>query len=144
MLNHASRIGKRLMREKFLILLTLPLVLYTVIFKYFPMVGAVVAFKRYQYNKGIFGSEWVGWTNFEFLFRSPDLSRIVRNTVGYNLSFIVLNMIGGIAIALLLYEITNRKALKIFQTIFFFPYFLSWVVVAYMVYAFLNPRVGNA
>lgn len=129
-------------KNKVLLLLTLPLVIYVLIFSYIPMFGVIVAFKRYQYNKGILGSDWVGFSNFKFLFGSSDLWRIVRNTLGYNSMFIIVNLFGSILIALLLYEITSRKLLKTYQTIMIYPHFLSWVVVAYMAYAFLNPRSG--
>ncbi|WP_411830658.1 ABC transporter permease [Paenibacillus macquariensis] len=122
--------------------MTLPLVIYVFIFSYVPMFGAIVAFKRYQFNKGILGSDWVGLSNFKFLFESPDLWRIVRNTLGYNTVFIILNLLGSVFVALLLYEITSKKLLKVYQSIMFYPHFLSWVVVAYMAYAFLNPRSG--
>ncbi|CAN7425249.1 ABC transporter permease [Paenibacillus sp. LjRoot56] len=129
-------------KNKVLLALTLPLVIYVTIFSYVPMFGAMVAFKRYQFNKGILGSEWVGLSNFKFLFGSPDLWRIVRNTLGYNSAFIVLNLVGSVFVALLLYEITSKKLLKTYQSIMFYPHFLSWVVVAYMAYSFLNPRSG--
>lgn len=129
-------------KNRFLLVLTLPMVIFTFVFHYLPMFGVVIAFKRFQYNKGIFGSDWVGLDNFRFLLQSPDLRRIVRNTLGYNALFIVLNLVAAVAVALMLYHITSRKCLKIYQTIMFFPHFLSWVVVAYMVYAFLNPRSG--
>lgn len=129
-------------KNKVLLALTLPLVIYVFIFSYVPMFGAIVAFKRYQFNKGILGSDWVGLSNFKFLFESPDLWRIVRNTLGYNSAFIVLNLLGSVFVALLLYEITSKKLLKVYQSVMFYPHFLSWVVVAYMAYAFLNPRSG--
>ncbi|MEC0090017.1 ABC transporter permease [Paenibacillus macquariensis] len=129
-------------KNKVLLALTLPLVIYVFIFSYVPMFGAIVAFKRYQFNKGILGSDWVGLSNFKFLFESPDLWRIVRNTLGYNTVFIILNLLGSVFVALLLYEITSKKLLKVYQSIMFYPHFLSWVVVAYMAYAFLNPRSG--
>lgn len=129
-------------KNRFLLALTLPMVLLTLVFHYLPMFGIIIAFKRYQYNKGIFGSDWVGFSNFRFLLQSPDLHRIVRNTLGFNAVFIVLNLVAAVSVALLLYHISSRKLLKTYQTIMFFPHFMSWVVVAYMVYAFLNPRSG--
>jgi len=129
-------------KNQFLLALTLPLVIFTFIFNYIPMFGIIVAFKRYQFNKGILGSDWIGMQNFRFLYESPDLWRIVRNTLGYNSVFIVLNLVCAITVALLLYEITSKKLLKLYQTVIFFPHFLSWVVVAFMAYAFLNPRSG--
>jgi putative aldouronate transport system permease protein len=131
-----------LRKNRFLLALTLPMVVYAFIFSYTPMFGAIVAFKRYQFDKGILGSEWVGFSNFKFLFTSPDLIRIVRNTLGYNAVFIVSTVVVSVTVALMLYELTSKKWLKMYQSIMFFPHFLSWVVVAYMVYAFLNPRSG--
>lgn len=136
------QLRQKFIKNRFLLLLTLPMVIFTLIFKYVPMVGAIVAFKRYQFNKGIFGSEWTGLDNFRFLIESPDLWRLIRNTVGYNLSFIVLNTVCAIMLALLMYEIANRTLLKVYQTVMFFPHFLSWVVIAIMAYAFLNPAAG--
>ncbi|RAP75589.1 sugar ABC transporter permease [Paenibacillus montanisoli] len=129
-------------KNKFLLALTLPMVIYVFVFSYTPMFGAIVAFKRYQYNKGILGSDWVGLSNFKFLFNSPDLWRLVRNTLGYNAVFIMTSLVASVTVALLLYELTSRKLLKAYQSVMFFPHFLSWVVVAYMAYAFLNPRSG--
>lgn len=129
-------------KNKFLLALTLPMVIYVFVFSYLPMFGSIVAFKRYQFNKGILGSDWTGFDNFRFLIQSPDLFRIVRNTLGYNSVFIISSLAASVAVALLLHEITSRKLLKLYQSVMFFPYFLSWVVVAYMVYAFLNPRSG--
>ncbi|WP_284642020.1 ABC transporter permease [Paenibacillus silviterrae] len=133
---------KQFRKNRFLLMLTLPMVLFIFVFKYVPMFGAIVAFKRFQFNKGIWGSEWIGFSNFKFLLDSPDLWRIVRNTLAYNSAFITLNLAGALLIALLLYEMSSRKLLKAYQTVMFFPHFLSWVVVAYMAYAFLNPRSG--
>jgi putative aldouronate transport system permease protein len=129
-------------KNKFLLILALPMIIFTFIFSYLPMFGIIVAFKRYQFNKGILGSDWVGFANFKFLIQSPDLWRIVRNTLGYNSVFIILNLVVSVGVALLLYEVVGKRLLKTYQTIMFFPHFLSWVVVAYMAYAFLNPRSG--
>jgi len=141
-INHTKKFLKHFKKNRFLLALTLPMVIYTFIFSYTPMFGAMVAFKRYQFDKGILGSEWVGLSNFKFLFTSPDLIRIVRNTLGYNALFIISTLLASVAIALMLYELTSKKLLKAYQSIMFFPHFLSWVVVAYMAYAFLNPRSG--
>ena len=127
-----------------LLLMASPMIILVFIFAYVPMFGLIVAFKDYNYSLGMLGSPFSNpfWKNFEFLFRSPDTFRIIRNTLGYNLVFIVLTLIISIGIALMLNEIKSRKALKVYQTTMFFPYFLSWVVVSYIVYAFLNPRLG--
>jgi putative aldouronate transport system permease protein len=124
------------------LLLTLPMVLLVFVFNYLPMAGIVVAFKNFRYDQGIFGSEWVGLRNFEFFFKNPDAKAIILKTLGYNSAFIIINLVVSVGVALLLYQVRNRRALKIYQTTMFIPYFLSWVVVAYMAYAFLNPASG--
>lgn len=129
-------------KNKMLLLLTLPMVMFIFIFNYIPLFGVIVAFKRFEFNKGIWGSEWIGFDNFKFFFNSPDAWRITKNTIAYNSSFIVINLIVAVLVALMLYEITNKNLSRIYQTTIFIPYFLSWVVVAYMAYAFLNPRSG--
>jgi putative aldouronate transport system permease protein len=133
---------KSYQKNKFLLVLTLPMVIYVFIIKYLPMLGVIVAFKRYRFDQGILGSEWIGLKNFKFLLDSPDLWRLVRNTLGYNISFIITGLVGSVIAAVLLYEMSSRKALKLYQTIMIFPHFLSWVIVAFMLYAFLNPVSG--
>lgn len=127
-----------------LILMALPMMLIVAVFSYVPMGGLIVAFKNYSYRDGILKSPFCTplWKNFEFLFKSPDTYRIIRNTILYNLAFIVLTLVISVALALMLNEIRSRRALKVYQTTMFFPYFLSWVVVSYVAYAFLNPRLG--
>lgn len=127
-----------------LILMALPMMIFITIFNYIPMGGMFVAFKDYSYRDGILGSPFCDpiFKNFEFVFKSPDTWRIIRNTLGYNFVFIVTTLVISVSIALLLNEIKSRKALKVYQTTMFFPSFLSWVVVSYIVYAFLNPRLG--
>lgn len=125
-----------------LFLMSLPMLLNLFIFNYIPMAGIVVAFKNFSYAKGMFHSDWVGLKNFRLFFINPDSFRIFRNTIGYNLIFLTVGLACNVAIALLLNEIRSKKALKVYQTIMFFPYFMSWVVVAYIVYALLNTRMG--
>ena len=129
-------------KNRALLVLTLPFVLYTVLFSYVPMFGIVLAFKRFLYNKGIWDSPWVGLGNFKFFFTSPDAWRTTSHTVGYNAVFIITGTIAAIAVALLLFELSNRALKKIYQTAMFIPHFLSWVVVAFMAYSFLNSRSG--
>jgi ABC-type polysaccharide transport system, permease component len=138
----SSTIVKDFMKNKTLLLLTLPFVIYTFIFSYIPMVGVVVAFENFNYAKGFFKSDWAGFDNFKFFFTSPDAWRITRNTVGYNLVFLITGLVVSVFIALLLYELSNRILLKTYQTVMFIPYFLSWVVVAFMAYSILNTRSG--
>ncbi|WP_020619619.1 ABC transporter permease subunit [Paenibacillus daejeonensis] len=125
-----------------LLTLTLPALLYFLIFHYLPMFGIIMAFKDFKYHLGIFGSEWIGFKNFEFFFLSNDAWRITRNTVGYSVLFIGIGTSAAVTVALLLYEIKNRFALKYYQTTMIFPTFLSWVLVGYITYTLFNPSLG--
>lgn len=125
-----------------LLFLTVPALLYYFIFAYIPMFGAVIAFKDYKAPKGILGSDWNGFKNFEFFFTSQDALRITRNTVGYALLFIAVNLISAVIVALMLNEVRNRKALKLYQTAMILPRFLSWVIVGYISYTILSPSMG--
>ncbi len=116
--------------------------LIVVITKYVPMFGIIVGFKDYRYDKGIFGSDWVGFKNFEFFFKSADFARITSNTLVMNFVFIIVNLITSVGLALLMYELISRLKTKIYMTIMITPHFLSWVVVSYMAYAFLEPSYG--
>lgn len=113
-------------------------VLLVFIFSYLPMFGIVIAFKNYNFAKGIFGSPWVGLQNFEFFFKSDVFVQLVRNTLGNNLLFIVFGIAASILVAILLFELKSRAATKVFQTILITPNFMSWVIVAYMVLAILG------
>ena len=122
--------------------LTLPALICFFLFNYLPMFGVVLAFKDYQYDKGIFGSSLVGLKNFEFFFSSQDAWRVTRNTVAYNFVFIVAGIAVALLIALLLYELKSKIGIKTYQTIMILPRFLSWVIVAYISYLFFNPTLG--
>lgn len=122
-------------------LCALPL-LWVFIFSYIPMGGIIIAFKDYKYSMGIFGSPWVGLRYFEAFFNSSEFSTIVWNTLSLNFTFIICNLASAVALAILLFELRSRAKTKVYQTILITPHFLSWVVVAYMAYAFLNPNYG--
>lgn len=122
-------------------LLIIPLLLVFV-FSYLPMVGIVIAFKNYKYDLGIFGSEWVGLRNFEFFFKSDVFARITWNTLSMNFMFILFGTVISILFAILLFELKSRIGIKTFQTVMISPHFISWVIVAYMVYALLNSQYG--
>ena len=116
--------------------------LFTLIFKYWPMYGIVIAFKDYVPRKGIWGSEWVGFKNFEYFFQSQDATRTIRNTVMYGFGFLIVEIIVGVLIALMLYHLRSKKALNFYQTSIMLPRFLSIVIVSYMTYAILSPSYG--
>ena len=120
---------------------SIPIILIFV-FRYLPMGGLIIAFKDYKFSRGIFGSTWVGLQNFEFFFKSDVFSQLVKNTLFNNVLFIVFSTVAALFVAILLFEIRSRAATKIFQTFMITPYFMSWVIVAYMVYAILNPNYG--
>ena len=125
-----------------LFVLTIPAVLILFVFRYLPMGGLVLAFKDYRPMLGIFASPWNGLENFMFFFRSSLVWDVTRNTLLYNLSFIVLTPIVSVTFAIMMYEIAKRFWIKLYQTILFLPFFLSWVVVSIMLFAFLNTQSG--
>lgn len=115
-----------------LTLLALPMIIYIFIFNYLPMPGIVLAFQDYTYTGGLFGSKWVGLSNFEYIFKSSDAFRIVRNTIVYNVINIIVGNIGALLVALMMDRVVHKWQVKTFQTLMFLPYFISWVVVSYM------------
>lgn len=115
---------------------------FVIAFSYVPMFGIVLAFKSYRFDKGIWGSDWNGFKNFDVLLKSGFFGRLLRNTVGMNLLFIVAGTLAALAVAILLYEVKKRIKVKIYQTLMLLPYFISWVIVAYIAYSFLNPSYG--
>ncbi len=123
-------------------IMMLPGFLYLILNNYLPMFGIVIAFKDLDFQKGIFASDWAGFDNFQYLFNSGDAWTMIRNTLGYNLVFIVLGIVLGVLCAILLNEIQRRIHLKIFQTLILIPYLLSYVIVNYLVYAYLSPDTG--
>lgn len=124
-----------------LFIFSLPAIIYIFIMSYVPMFGVIIAFKNYVYDKGILGSEWVGFKNFKFLFESENAYRITRNTVLYNLGYMFMTTVFSLAVAILLHEVA-KKWLKIYQTAMILPFFLSWVVVSYITMAFLDHQNG--
>jgi putative aldouronate transport system permease protein len=122
--------------------MTLPGLVYLLINNYIPMAGLVIAFKNFNYAKGIFGSDWAGLKNFEFLFRTRDAFVITRNTVLYNAAFIIINTVVAIATAIMLSEVTKKAMMRIYQTVILLPYLISIVIVSYLVYAFLSVNAG--
>jgi putative aldouronate transport system permease protein len=120
----------------------IPGLLYLIINNYIPMFGLVIAFKRLNFRLGILKSPWVGFENFKFLFLTPDAFVMTRNTILYNLLFIVIHTIVAILFALLLNEIKGRFAKGIYQNLILLPHLISMVIVSYLVYAFLAMDTG--
>ena len=125
-----------------LYIMFLPGAIYLIINNYIPMAGIIVAFKNYNARAGIWGSPWAGLSNFEFLFATPDAWTITRNTLLYNLAFIIINMVVGIIFAIFICDAVNKKLAKVYQSAILFPYLMSAVILGYIVFAFLSQSTG--
>lgn len=135
-------VGKTLMQNKTLIFMCLPAIVFFFVFSYMPMPGMYIAFVKLNYAKGIFGSKFVGLKNFEFLFTSGQLAQLLKNTVLYNLAFIILGNVLQLFFAILLNEVRCKSFKKVSQSLMFLPYFISDVLVALLVYNILNYDYG--
>ncbi|WP_274365009.1 ABC transporter permease [Paenibacillus thermotolerans] len=133
---------KRINRYKALLLMALPGLLYLLINNYVPMFGIVIAFKNYNFADGIWGSDWVGFKNFEYLFKTQDAYIITRNTLLYNLVFIIKGTILAIAVAILLNDLKNRVFSRFYQSLILLPYLISMVIVGYLTLGFLDVQSG--
>lgn len=144
--NNNKSVLKKLKENKEFLFLTLPGTIWFLIFAYLPMFGIIIAFKNWKISGGfiesLIKSEWVGFDNFKFLFNSSDAWLITRNTVLYNIVFIILGIVLPVTLAILLKELLNKRLSKFYQSSMFLPYFLSWVVVSYCLFAFLSPEKG--
>lgn len=115
---------------------------YLFVNNYLPMFGIVIAFKDMNYTKGIFGSDWCGLDNFKFLFRTRDAWSITRNTICYNIAFFIIGTVMAMILAIAMNEIYSKRASKTYQTLILLPYLMSWVVISYLVFAFLSGENG--
>ncbi|AUG56432.1 ABC transporter permease [Acetivibrio saccincola] len=137
---------EKIKSQRQLMLMSVPLLIYIIIFHYIPLYGWLMAFQRYRPSPTatIFNQEWVGLEQFKFLFKGANFGRVLRNTVAMSLINLVLSFVTAIALALLLNEIKNLFVKKVVQTISYLPYFLSWVIAATMVsQALLNNGIVN-
>ena len=126
-----------------LLILCLPALAGYILFNYYPMIPSlVIPFKDYKMSKGIWGSQWCGIKNFTWVFTSKVILEILRNTVLYGAWFLVVGPVTNMILALFLFEVTNRKSLKFYQTVFSFPNFMSMVIVGYITYAIIGPKNG--
>ena len=122
--------------------MVMPGCIYLLINNYFPMLGIFIAFKDIDYSVGIFNSKWVGLTNFKYLFASSDAWVMTRNTILYNIAFIVLGNIFAIVIGIMLNELFSKKLQKLYQTLILLPQLISIIIVSYIVFAFLSNEAG--
>jgi putative aldouronate transport system permease protein len=126
------------MRNKVLWLMIFPVILYFIVFSYIPMVGIWLAFTKFDFRLGFFRSKFVGLKNFSYLFNSGIFGNLLKNTVLYNLAFLLGGNIMQIICAVFLAEMKSKRFVKISQSIIFLPYFISYVLVGLFSYAFLN------
>lgn len=126
----------------FLLLIALPGVIYLIINNYIPMTGIFLAFKDFSFLKGVFKSDWCGFENFKFLFQTKDAWIMTRNTLLYNIAFIIIGTVTAIAAAILMCDLGNRVRVKFIQSALLLPNLLSWVVIGFIAYAFLNADTG--
>jgi putative aldouronate transport system permease protein len=126
---NGSLLWKKIMQYRMFYLLLLPAVIYYVIFAYIPMYGVTLSFKKYMFNKGILGSPWVGLDNFRYIFRYSDFWVAFRNTIVISIGRLIIEFPMAIILALLLNEIAGSRLKRVYQTVFTFPHFLSWVVL---------------
>lgn len=134
----------RLKRREYLpyYFMALPGLIYLICNNYMPMFGVLLAFKRLDVTKGILGSDWIGLKNFEFLFKTKQTIAIIRNTIVYNVVFLLLGTALAVAMAIFLNEIRSKHLSKFYQSMILIPYLMSWVIASYLVYAFLAQDVG--
>lgn len=152
--NYSKGHGKRTAEYLFMLL---PGTVFMLIFNYLPLPGILLAFKKYKFHKppkdagwimgnpfinSMVQSDWNGFDNFKFLVQTKDALIATRNTVLYNLVFIFLGLVLSVALAIAITELIQKRAAKAYQTIFFLPFFLSWIAVSYLLYALLNTDLG--
>ena len=129
-------------RRKYLYLLLVPGLLYFLVFNYFPMYGIVIAFQDFNFSKGMFGSDWIGFANFQYMFGLSDFYQVFWNSLSLGLLRLIFGFPVPILLALLLNEVRHRSFQRVTQTIIYLPHFISWVVVGGIMINFLSPSWG--
>ena len=123
-------------------LMLLPATVYVLVFNYWPMTGIVMAFQSYTFRGGIYGSPWCGLSSFRYLTISGKLWSLTANTLLYNLAFLLVGIVLEVAFAITLNELVGKRVKKIFQSLMFLPYFISWVVVGAIIFSLFNYEKG--
>jgi putative aldouronate transport system permease protein len=137
-----KKLGREIIRYLPLYFMMIPGLAYIFINNYMPLTGLQLAFKKFKYSMGIWDSPWNGLKNFTYLFKTGDVWLIIRNTIGYNLAFIVLGTLLAIVVAILLNEVKRKRLQQTYQTVILIPYLISYVIVSYIVYALLGESNG--
>ena len=134
---------KRIHRVQWaLYLMLIPGILITAVYSYGPLAGLSIAFQRYNIAKGLFGSEWVGFENFRYIFMLPDFGRVVFNTVYISILKMIFGFIFPILVAIFLNEMHNEKLKRVIQTFIYLPHFISWVIISGVLIDILSPSTG--
>ncbi|MFN0223380.1 MULTISPECIES: ABC transporter permease [Paenibacillus] len=138
--NKAPLFFKRVHQQRALVLMSIPFVIWAFIFKYVPLWGWTMAFQKYRPAKALLEQEWVGWTNFHFLFQDNTFYRVLRNTLVMSSIKLLLGFVTAITLAILLNELKNIFFKRVVQTVSYLPHFISWVVAASIVMTVLSPE----
>ena len=131
-----------LKKKKYLYIMLIPCIIYFIIFNYIPMYGIIIAFKDFNFAKGIFGSKWIGFDNFKYMFGLSDFYKVFWNSFYLGILRMVFGFPIPIILALMLNEIRNQSYKKITQTVIYLPHFISWVVIGGILVNFLSPSWG--
>lgn len=134
--------SKRLWKQRELILLSIPFVIYILVFNYAPLAGWIIAFQNYRPGFSFFEQEWVGLANFRLLFADPAFLRVIRNTLAMGIINLSLGFFFSIGFAVLLNEVRSRHVKKVMQTVSYLPHFLSWIIVTGIILDVLSPETG--
>ena len=135
-------LGKRIYEHRYLYLLLSLTLIFFVVFKYMPMYGVQLAFKKFTYRRGITGSQWIGLSNFEALFRNKQFTRTIGNTLAISIGRLVFTFFIPILMAILLNEIRCSAFKRVAQTLMYLPHFLSWVIISGIAYSLLSINGG--
>ncbi len=131
-LNKPKSIWKRLWDQRYLLLMSVPMLLYVLLFNYAPLTGWLAAFQKFQPKLGIWGSKWIGLDNFKWLFGREDFLLSIRNTLAMSVINLILGTLSSVVLAILLNEVRNRSFKRTVQTVTYLPHFLSMVIVVGM------------
>jgi len=137
-----KNILEKIKKQRTLIIMSIPFVIYTLVFNYTPLIGWLMAFQKYKPAKSLFNQTWCGFDQFKVLFSDPTFLQVIRNTLGMSLINLTLGFICSIGFALLLNEVRQVLAKKFVQTISYLPHFLSWIIVTGIVAEVLSSETG--
>ncbi|MDR6549293.1 ABC transporter permease subunit [Paenibacillus qinlingensis] len=139
---HRRSLGRTLYLQRYLLIMTVPFIIWALIFAYGPLWGWIMAFQKYKLGLGVWHSPFVGLDNFKQLFQDKDFYYVLRNTMVMSIMNLLTGFVGAITLALLLNEVRVTAFKRTIQTITYIPHFVSWVVIANILLTFLSPDSG--